>query len=159
MDRRPIAALAAAIVLIGGSPAARGASCSDGGCSCPQYSSGWNLYLDANRGVPDFWFVDSLVVQEIAVCEHGIRFRFRVEQDENPHLAALVIVGPDENALKQRLGPPRSVPQRPAEIEHFRRRVTQLRSDLERLFKTPVEAGQRLDFRSAPLRDRPVILQ
>lgn len=82
-------ALAATTALSGGVGTA-----SDGSCTCPQTSRGWLLFADSNTRTPDFWREDEVVVQEIAICRHGIRFLFVAEEDGNPYLMALVFANP-----------------------------------------------------------------
>ena len=91
-------ALAATILTISAHATPRPTSCPEVGTSCPMSSGGWVLFVDANRRVPDFWHDDTLVVQEIDVCRHGVSFVFDGRDDGNLYVAALVFVNPSGEA-------------------------------------------------------------
>lgn len=129
--------------------AAGAAVAQDGSCTCPQTSRGWLLFVDSNTRTPDFWRKDEVVVEEIAICPHGVRFVFVAEEDGNPYLTALVFANPV------------------ADTRLYRRRDwTELCSDYSAL-RTAVgelaggglEQAGRLDFRDTPFGNRPRIVQ
>ncbi len=94
MKRRLFFTLATTIFILGGPTTLGGVPCLVPDCFCPQSSSGWMLFEDSNRDAPDFWWRDSLEVQEVKVCSHGITFLFLAEEEETLYLVALMFAHP-----------------------------------------------------------------
>jgi len=121
----------------------------DGSCTCPQTSRNWLLFADSNTRTPDFWREDEVVVEELAICPHGVRFVFVAEEDRNPYLTALVFANPV------------------ADTRLYRRRdwtalcgaYSALRTAVVQLAGGGLEPAGRLDFRDSPWGDRPRIVQ
>ena len=121
----------------------------DGSCTCPQTSRDWLLFADSNTRTPDFWREDEVVVEELAICPHGVRFVFVAEEDRNPYLTALVFANPV------------------ADLRLYRRRdwtalcgdYSALRTALGQLAGGALEQTGRLDFQGAPLDERPRIVR
>jgi hypothetical protein len=158
MKRRPFITLATTILVACGNTTLCGVSSPVPDCRCPQSSFGWVLFEDSNRGVPDFWWQDSLEVQQIAVCRHGISFLFLAEEAGNLHVAALVFVNPSEEFLETRLGYKLYDLPFGRDIAHFKKRYSLLLSRLNCLWNGKFEAGGRIDFRSKTPGQRPLII-
>ena len=126
------------------------------GC-CPQVSSEWLLFEDSNPRVPDFWRRDSVVVDVIDVCRHGINFYFFSEEDGQPRYVALIIVKPTRRLFETRVL--RRVGDAPLEVrlERAHRKYAELLATLEQLFAVRFSGGVRIDFTNHPLGDRPLI--
>ena len=69
---------------------------------CPQTSAAWLLYEDDNPA-PDFWEADSVEVQAIEICQHGVNFFFVGEQDGQQYYIAFVFVKPTRELYETRL--------------------------------------------------------
>ncbi len=129
---------------------------SDQGC-CPQSTLGWLLFEDSNRRVPDFWRLDSVVVDVIEVCRHGVNFFFVSEEDGQPRYVALVIVKPNRELYETRVI--HRVGDAPIEVrlERAHRGYADLVAGLERLFSAGFTPQGRVDFTNRPLEERPLI--
>lgn len=126
------------------------------GC-CPQSGGGWMLFEDSNPRVPDFWKRDSVVVDVIEVCRHGVNFYFISEEDGQPRYVALVFVKPSRDLFETRV--PRRAGDPPIEerLERARARYVDLLTNLERLLGANIVPEGRLDFTNRPFDERPVI--
>jgi hypothetical protein len=149
-----LVALAAAVLTINAHAAPPATPCPEAGASCPLSPGGWVLFVDANRRVPDFWHEDTLVIEEIDVCRHGVSFVFEGRDDGNLYLAALVFVNPsgeawDADPSEIRFGEP---------WEYFESRYAELLARLNRVSGGAFAAGGRFDFRSLRRNQRPMIL-
>jgi hypothetical protein len=126
------------------------------GC-CPQSSDGWVLFEDSNPRVPDFWRRDSVVVDAVDVCRHGINFYFLSEEDGQPRYVALIIVKPTrelyETRVIRRVGDP------PLEtcLERAQQKYADLVAALEQFFEVGFTPEGQIDFKEYPLGDRPAI--
>lgn len=114
-------------------------------CSCPQRSIGWLLYKDENRSVPDFWSEDSVSVEEIYECAHGVNFLFTADENGLPRYVALIFVRPSIELVLTRLIPRLGEPSPESKLAHLERRYAALRDGLEDLFG-PMDSRV-LDFR------------
>jgi hypothetical protein len=128
----------------------------DNGC-CPQSSDGWLLFEDSNPRVPDFWRRDSVVVDVIDVCRHGINCYFVSEEDGQPRYVALIIVKPSQELYETRVI--RRVGDTPLEtcLERAQRNYADLVAALEQLFEIAFSPEGRIDFTNHTLESRPVI--
>jgi len=83
-----------------------------GHCFCPQTNTGWMLYGDNSRRVPDP-VRDRLDVElrEILVCDHGIHLYINAHHDGQPYVMAFVIVRPVPELFRTR----------PSAYDHFYR--------------------------------------
>ena len=126
------------------------------GC-CPQSTRGWMLFDDGNRRVPDFWWSDSVSVEAIDVCSHGINFYFVSEEDGQPRYVALIIVKPTQLLYETRV--PCALGDEPLNkrLERAQEKYNVLVTSIERLFNTRFCPEGRVDFVQCPLGDRPVI--
>jgi hypothetical protein len=158
MKRHPFVALATTVLILGGPVVFTQVSFPAPDCSCPQGSFGWVLFEDSNPGVPDFWWQDSLEVLEITVCDHGINFLFLAEERENLQVAGLVFVNPSEELIETRLGLHPCDPRFCRELEHYRKRYSTLRSEMNRLSDGQLKAGGQIDFWRASRDQRPRII-
>ncbi len=136
---------------------ARSPSSSGSSCFCPQISTGWLLFQDSNRGIPDFFSIDKVSVQEIDVCEHGNQMLFMSEQNGNMFLTALVIVRPDREFLKTRLGGWDNLFRLDSLHEKYLGSFSVLIADLTSASGGTLAWGVRMDFLSLPQCDRPYI--
>jgi hypothetical protein len=121
----------------------------DGPCACPQTSRGWLLFADSNPRTPDFWQEDEVVVEEIAICRHGIRFLFVADEGGNPYLMALVFANPVADTRLYRR----------SDWTRLCGEYTALRTALERFSDGALEGTDRLDFQGTPRGERPRIVQ
>jgi hypothetical protein len=126
------------------------------GC-CPQSTDGWLLFQDSNHRVPDFWRRDSVVVDIVDVCPHGINFYFVSEEDEQPRYVALVIVKPSRELYETRAIHRIGDPPIDVRLERARVKYADLVSTLERLFGVRFSPEGRIDFTNRPVDGRPVI--
>jgi hypothetical protein len=120
----------------------------EGSCSCAQTSCGWLLFSDSNTRTPDFWREDEIIVQEIAICRHGIQFLFVAEEDGNPYLMALMFANP---VAVTRLS-------RRQDFTKLCGAYLALRTALRQLTDGTLEGTGRLDFRGEPWNERPRIV-
>ena len=128
----------------------------DEGC-CPQSSDGWLLFEDSNPRVPDFWRRDSVVVDVIDVCRHGINFYFVSEEDGQPRYVALVIVKPSRELYEKRVIRRVGDPPLETRLERAQRSYADLVAALEQLFEIACSPEGRIDFTNRPFGGRPVI--
>lgn len=63
-------------------------TCPVEGSTCPRTTGGWLLFRDSFRGMPDFWTLEVIVIDEISVCPHGVHLVFDVEERGDRHVAA-----------------------------------------------------------------------
>ena len=126
------------------------------GC-CPQSSDGWVLFEDSNRRVPDFWRRDSVVVDVIDVCRHGVNIFFLSEEDGQPRYVALVIVRPTRELYETRVVA--RVGDRPLEerLELADRKYAGLLTSLGMLLGVAFSPEGRIDFTNRCLADRPLL--
>ncbi|MFN8179222.1 MAG: hypothetical protein U0167_14925 [bacterium] len=125
---------------------------------CPQQSMGWMLYVDANHGAPDFWWTDSVTVQEIFRCEHGVQFLFVARQQGQPHQAALVFPKPSRTLLADRLNLAPGSAQLESEYAHYAARYVALAKALEDLSGGTLVEGARLSFQDSARGTAPIIV-
>jgi len=144
----PIVALAASALVLELS----GSEPSSTACICPEVSSGWMLFDDSSRRAPDSWWQDSLEVQEISLCPHGITFVFLGRENGSLHLISLFMVDPEVRL--PRLAQKVFRRGDPAGREKYARIVEALRG----LSGGRLDVGARLDLRQAAPEDRPWIL-
>jgi hypothetical protein len=117
-----------------------------GPCDCPEMTSGWVLFDDSSRRVPDFWRRDSLEVQQIILCRHGLTFVFLARDAGSLYLASLMMVDPTAAAprLAQKLSEWRDDPgTRGEKYTRIVQAVRELSSDL-------LAPGRAVDLRLAP---------
>jgi hypothetical protein len=131
---------------------------SEGPCAWPPTTSGWMLFDDSSRRVPDFWWEDSLEVEQICACEHGIHFVFEVEERQNPHLAALVFPKPTPDLVENRLHLQPDGARHERELMRLREKYAALLRGLKGMFPDLLEQPGRLDFRRVDPVDHPWIL-
>jgi len=136
--------------------------CGDSVCRCPLSSFGWTLFRDDNRCTPDFWWADSVTVQQIIVCEHGVQFLFEVDQQGEPRNASLVFPAVTRELLVDRLDLEPGSAMLESEFRHFRKRFDDLTGSLERISGGTLHAGSRMTFptrgRARPPEAVPVIV-
>ncbi len=132
------------------------AQAEEGGC-CPQSSRGWVLFEDDNRRVPDFWKRDSVVVDVIDVCRHGVNFYFVSEEDGQPRYVALVFVKPSRELFETRVIRRVGDPPIETRLQRACQRYTELLANLERFLDVRLNPEGRLDFTNRPFEERPVI--
>lgn len=94
--------LIAAQVALGLADAAAQPDCRQCQCPCPQQTVGWLLYEDDNPGAPDFWYQNSVLVEEIYQCAHGVNILFKADQNDRPHYIALIFVRPTRELYRTR---------------------------------------------------------
>ena len=158
MKRHRVTALATTILILGGPAILTRVSIAAPYCSCHRGSFGWVLFEDTNPGVPDFWRQDSLKIQEITVCDHGISFVLLAEDHGNLQVAGLVFVNPSEKLIETRLGLRPCDPRFVTELEHFRKRYSFLHRELNRLSGGQFETGGKIDFSNTESDQRPLII-
>jgi hypothetical protein len=146
MKRHLVTALATAILILGGPATLTGGSSQAPDCLCPQCSFGWVRFEDSNPGVPHFWWQDSLEVQQIKICDHGISFVFLTEDHGNLQMAGLVFPRPSERLIETRLGLSPFDPRFGRELEHFKERYSSLRRELNRLSGGRFRTSGTIDF-------------
>jgi hypothetical protein len=74
-----------------------------GHCFCPQTTTGWMLYDDNSRRVPDAVRNHADVeLREILVCDHGIHLFFNAVQGGQSYFVAFVIVRPVPELFRTR---------------------------------------------------------
>lgn len=83
-------------------------------CHCPQTTRGWMIFDDASRNVPDFIYEESVTVQRISVCSHGIHLYFIADEEGEPRYISFIFVKPTLELYKTRVmvrpgDPPREV--------------------------------------------------
>jgi hypothetical protein len=136
--------------------------CRDSVCRCPLSSYGWTRFEDENRCTPDFWWIDSVTVREIVVCEHGVQFLFVVDQHGESRNAALVFPNPTHELLVDRLDLEPGSAMLESEFRHFRQRFDNLTGSLERISGGALRAGSRVTFptrgRARPPEPAPIIV-
>lgn len=158
MKRRASVALATTVLLLGAFRTLGGAPSPTCGCSCPQTSIGWVLFEDSNDGVPEFWWQDSLEVQEISMCAHGITFVFLASERENLYVAGLVFVNPSGPLAEQRQRIELDGMLSGHGYNHYEERYSFLRDELERLSGGRLGSDGLIDFRMTCPVQRPVII-
>jgi hypothetical protein len=127
-----------------------------GSCYCPQKSDGWRLFADHNRSVPDFWWQDSVAVQEILVCGHGVHFLFTAEQDGRPHYVALVVVKPTRELFETRGIPDIGDPSMENQLTRATRHYAKLMTLLDCWWGEPLSKSSRLDFTDS--HEKPIVV-
>lgn len=128
----------------------------DGGC-CPQSRDGWVLFEDSNPRVPDFWRRDSVVVDVIDVCRHGINIYFLSEEDGQPRYVALIVVKPSRELYETRVVSRIGDPPLETRVQLAERKYADLLTALGRLFDVSFSPEGRMDFTTRSFGDRPVI--
>jgi hypothetical protein len=118
-------------------------------CNCPQMTSGWLLFADSSTRTPDFWREPVVVVEEIAICPHGVRFLFMAEDERVPYLTALVFANPvaDKRLYRRR------------DWSALCAAYSALRAGVVLFAGGELEQGGSLDFRNVSAAARPRILQ
>jgi hypothetical protein len=91
----PLFAVVVAAAAVAAAPALPDGTAAGASCPCPLHSHGALLFEDISRRVPDFWYEDSLEVQEIIICPRGISFIFLGHDEGSLFLSTLVFVNPD----------------------------------------------------------------
>jgi hypothetical protein len=124
-------------------------------CYCPQKSHGWFLYADQNR-IPDFWWQDSVSVQEIILCPHGIHFLFHADQDDQPHYVALLVAQPTRELYKARCFSRLGVPSIESGLSLATERYTRLVNQIDDWSHGQLSATGRLDFTNS--HSKPIIV-
>ena len=119
--------------------------CGDETYPCPLNSYGWTLFVDSNKGTPDFWWGPPVPVREILVCEHGVQFLFVTEQRGQTQHTALVFPTPTRPLLAYRLDIQDEVLLE-SEFEHFRGRFAALTDSLDSISGGTLGVGRRLSF-------------
>ena len=119
-------------------------------CPCPQKSIGWLLFKDENRSVPDFWNEDSVYVEEIYECSHGVNVLFTANQDGESRCVALIFVRPSIELVRTRVIFRSCDSSRERKLAWLEERYAMLRSGLENIFG-PMGTNV-LDFRGRPKR-------
>jgi hypothetical protein len=144
-------------LLVGGLTAENASPQSGNNGCCPQSSGGWVLFEDCNPRVPDFWKRDSVAVDVIEVCRHGINFYFVSEEDGQLRYVALIIVKPTRELYETRVI--RKIGDPPLEIrlERAKQKYVELVSTLGQLFGVAFCPEGRVDFTKHPLESRPLI--
>lgn len=132
--------------------------CGDAVCICPQTSFGWTLFVDSNRGTPDFWWTDSVTVREIFICTHGVQFLFVTRQKGTPQHTALVFPRPTRKMLAHRLDLEPESDLLESEFDHFRRRFDSLVGSLGEISGGALVEGARMSFDTRPEGEAPVIV-
>jgi hypothetical protein len=115
------------------------------------------LFEDSNPRVPDFWKRDSVVVDVVEVCRHGVNFYFISEEDGQPRYVALVIVKPSRQLFETRVIRRVGDPPLETRLERACARYVELTENLERLLGVRLTPQGRLDFTNRPFEERPVI--
>ena len=114
-------------------------------CPCPQKSIGWLLFEDKNRSVPDFWKEESVPVEEIYECCHGLNILFTADQDGESRLVALIFVRPSMELVRTRLINRWCDSSHEKKLAFLEERYVALRGGLENIFG-PIGSNM-LDFR------------
>lgn len=155
-----IRALLLASLFATAAPASAGRWCGDAPYpDCPQRSMGWMLFVDANRGTPDFWWTaDAVVVREIFVCEHGVQLLFVTRQDGRLQHTALVFPRPTATLLAERLGLAPGSERLEAELRHFTDRYAALNAALAGLTHGLLAPGSRLTFPEQGVTAAPILI-
>lgn len=115
-------------------------------CGCPLSSCGWTLFVDENRGTPDFWWIESVTVDEIIVCEHGVQFLFPALQQGGMHRAALVFPNVSREVLADRLDLEPGGRMLESEFLRVRQRFEDLTGSLEKASGGKLREGSRMTF-------------
>jgi hypothetical protein len=118
-------------------------------CPCPPTACEWVRFEDSFPGAPDFWSGPPVLIDEIRVCPHAVRFEFLVKQRGILMRAALVFPRPDEELIESRLTLRRNTAKFASELRHFSKRYESLVVALNRLFVVPDGQFLSLDFHSA----------
>ena len=124
---------------------------------CPQTSSTWMLLTDPSP-VPSFWWEDSVVVDAIEVCPHGVSLFFSARANSQPRYVSLTIHKPTPELLRKtspsKLGdPPMEARMRRAESAYG-----ELIAHLSGLSAVDLSQGGRVDLSRIWYRNRPIIV-
>jgi hypothetical protein len=124
-------------------------------CPCPPTACEWVRFEDSFPGAPDFWYGPSVLIDEIRICPHAVRFEFLVKQSGVLMRAALVFPRPDEELIESRLTLRRNTAKFASELQHFSKRYERLEAALNKLFAVPDGQFLSLDFHSSEANECP----
>lgn len=147
-------ALVATLLAVHTAPALVGTRDAETSCTCPLHSRTALLFEDCSRRVPDFWWEDSLAVQEIVVCSRGISFVFVGHDEGSLFLSVLVFPDPLGDAWdSERHRPP--IPEgRSSDADRYR----DLLAALSQAAGYALDTGARFDFGAPSCGPRPCII-
>jgi hypothetical protein len=127
-------------------------------CTCPPADRVWARFEDSQIGTPDFWWGDPILIDEIRVCTHAVRFEFLVQQNQVMTRAALVFPNPDAELIESRLGLEPGTPKFASELEHFAKRYESLIAGLNSMFEIPAGHFLSVDFGAAEANECPILV-
>lgn len=152
-----IAGLVSMSSLLSESARAQSAPCPVENSTCPQTTFGWMLFRDGNHGVPDFWALESLQVDEISICPHGVHLVFDVDQGGNRHIAALTFPNPSEELIRERLGLDPTKGRGREQYTLYLDRYEELRTNVGAILGASVGDGRQFSFRRLYPESRPLL--
>lgn len=130
-------------------------------CTCPLGFGNWMRFEDSNSSpnMPDFWVEESLDVDEISLCSHGISFVFVTRQNDNLVIASLFFPEPNPEFVETRFAESR---RSKSSLEGDRNRLVDrynaLRWRIEEQFGSSFDEYGRVVFREMESGARPKIL-
>ena len=130
-------------------------------CTCPLGFGNWMRFEDSNASpnMPDFWDEESLEVDEISLCSHGISFVFLTRQNDNLVIASLFFPEPTPEFLETRFAHSRRAKSGlEGERIQLMDRYTSLRWRIEEQFGSAFDEYGRVVFREMESGARPKIL-
>ncbi|HET9886717.1 MAG TPA: hypothetical protein VFR10_04330 [bacterium] len=127
-------------------------------CTCPPVECEWVRFEDPTPHAPDFWWKrEHVLMDQIRVCPHAVRFEFLVKEKGVMMRAALVFPRPDEQLIETRLGIPRSTPKFASELRHFSKRYESLVAELNKMFNVAPGQFLSLDFGAKEANECPTL--
>jgi hypothetical protein len=130
-------------------------------CTCPLGFGNWMRFEDSNSSpnMPDFWALESLDVDEISICSHGISFVFLTRQNDNLVIASLFFPEPNPEFVESRFAQSgRSKSSLEGDRNRLVDRYNALRWRIEEQFGSAFDEYGRVVFREMESGARPKIL-
>jgi len=124
---------------------------------CPRTSSTWMLLTDPSA-VPDFWWEDSVVVDAIEVCPHGISLFFPALANSQPRYVSLTIHKPTPDLLRKNSPSKIGDPPMEARMRRAESAYAQLIAHLSAMSAIDLSRGGRVDLSRLWYRNRPAIV-
>ena len=147
-------ALVAMLLTVHTAPTLAGIPDTETSCACPLHSRTALLFEDCSRRVPDFWWEDSLAVQEIVVCSRGISFVFVGRDEGSLFLSVLVFLNPFGDAWDSERPRPPILEGRSPDADRYQA----LLDALSQVAGYALDAGARIDFGAPSCGPRPCII-
>ena len=126
------------------------------GC-CPKTTDGWILFQDSTPTTPYFWHVESVVVDAVDSCEHGVYFFFFSIEHSEARYVSLVIVKPTRMLYETRVRVRQGDPPLDDRLHKAQTEYGALLKRLDDIFGSELSSGKRLQFDSLYASDSPII--